>query len=108
MAILFLVNTTQIPDPRAGDSHGSGRVGGGRLSKLLATLADASHRRTDEGVFLLPATGAQVSVPSQEVIVNTAAESGEPGGGHLGSARCSVAFSARSVRGPLTASSTAL
>lgn len=45
VAILFLVNTTQIPDPRAGDSHGSGRVGGGRLSKLPAKLADASHGR---------------------------------------------------------------
>jgi hypothetical protein len=47
---LFLVITTNIPDlqhydPRAGGGHGSGRVGEGRLSKLLAKLTEALHRQ---------------------------------------------------------------
>lgn len=46
----FLVITTQIPDlrhsdPIAGGGHGSGSVGGGRLSKLLAKLTEALHRQ---------------------------------------------------------------
>lgn len=44
---------------------------GGRSSELRLTLTDLPHK----GVFLLPATDAQVSVPFKEVTVNAAVES---------------------------------
>lgn len=46
-------------------------VGGGRSSELLLMLTDLPHK----GVFLLPATDAQISVPFKEVTVSAAVES---------------------------------
>lgn len=57
--------------PRAGGCHGWGGWEGGRSSELRLTLTDLPHK----GVFLLPATDAQISVPFKEVTVNAAVES---------------------------------
>lgn len=57
--------------PRAGGSHGWGGWEGGRSAELRLTLTDLPHK----GIFLLPATDAQISVPFKEVTVNAAVES---------------------------------
>lgn len=110
MTILFLVITTQlslisstIPLELVAAMFQEGWLGEGRLSKLLP-VTDPLH----QGIFLLPATYAQTSVPFKEVIVNEAVEGGKTDGRPpLASQVAGMAYSALRLR-LLTASSIAL